>query len=46
MEADFYRLVKHIHKLEGFVKLANMIMGTFKGMICIYRPNSKEKLSR
>ena len=27
--------VKHIHRLEGFKKLANIILGTFKGMIFI-----------
>ena len=27
--------VWHIHKLEGFKKLANMNMGKIRGMICI-----------
>ena len=31
----FAKKIKHIHRLEGFKKLANMILGTFKGMICI-----------
>ena len=42
METGFRNLVKHIHRLEGFKKLANMILGTFRGVICIYRPKSKE----
>ena len=35
METDFRNLVKHLHRLEGFKKLANMILGTFRGVISI-----------
>ena len=42
IETDFRKLVKHIHRQEGFQKLTNMIMCSFRGMICIKRPNSKE----
>ena len=35
IETDFCKLVNHIHTLEGFKTLTNMILGTFRGMICI-----------
>ena len=35
IETDFRKLVKHIHSLEGFKTLTNMILGTFRGMTCI-----------
>ena len=41
MKTDFHKLVKHNHRLEGFKKLTNMILGAFRCMICIYRPNFK-----
>ena len=44
METDFRNLVKHIHRLEGFKNQANMILGTFGGVICISRLISKESI--
>ena len=41
MKTDFHKLVKHNHRLEGFKKLTNMILGAFRSIICIYRPDSK-----
>ena len=41
MKTDFHKLVKHNHRQEGFTKLTNMLVGAFRCMICIYRPNSK-----
>ena len=41
MKTDFHKLVKHNHRLEGFKKLTNMILGAFRCIICILRPDSK-----
>ena len=29
MKTDFHKLVKHNHRLEGFKKLTNKILGAF-----------------
>ena len=42
IETYVRNFVKHIHIIEGFKKLTNMILGTFRGMICTQSSNSQE----